>query len=123
MRLVEDEPALLRLGTLLLTRLGYRVISAARPEDALRLADEHAGAIDLLVTDVVMPGMNGREVAARITARDPRVKGLFTSGYTADVVAHHGVIDAGVQLLEKPFSLDRLAAAVRAVLGGGGGGQ
>ncbi len=121
--LVEDEPALLRLGTLLLTRLGYRVISAARPEDALRLADEHAGAIDLLVTDVVMPGMNGREVAARITARDPRVKCLFTSGYTADVVAHHGVIDAGVQLLEKPFSLDRLAAAVRAVLGEGGGGR
>ena len=118
--LVEDEPALLRLGTLLLTRLGYRVISAPRPEDALRLADEHAGAIDLLITDVVMPGMNGREVAARITARDPRVKCLFTSGYTADVVAHHGVIDAGVHLLEKPFSLDRLAAAVRAVLGGAG---
>ncbi len=114
--LVEDESALLRLATMLLTRLGYGVIPAGRPEDALRLAERHAGAIDLLVTDLVMPGMNGRELAARITARDPRVKCLFVSGYSADVIAHQGVIDEGAHLLEKPFSLHRLAASVREAL-------
>jgi PAS domain S-box-containing protein len=114
--LVEDEPAILAVALRILRRLGYDVLTAATPADALRIAESHAGQIHLLVTDVVMPGMNGRELARHVLARFPAAKCLYISGYTADVIAHHGVLDDDCDFIEKPFSMEALAAKLRAVL-------
>ena len=111
--LVEDEPAILAVGTKILERQGYTVLAAASPDEAMRLAREHAGDIHLLITDVVMPKMNGRELARHLLARYPDLKCLFMSGYTASVIAHHGVLDADVHFLQKPFSIQDLATKVR----------
>ncbi|MBN1139493.1 MAG: response regulator [Anaerolineae bacterium] len=113
---VEDEPAILRLATTVLERLGYTVLTASHPGEALARAMEYAGTIDLLVTDVVMPEMNGRELATRVMASHPGLKCLFMSGYTANVIARQGVLDEGVWFLQKPFSIDDLALQVRKVL-------
>ena len=114
--LVEDEPALLHLGATMLEKLGYRVLAADTPGEAIRLAEEHAGAIHLLMTDVVMPEMNGRDLARRLLSLYPNLKRLFMSGYTASVIAPHGVLDDGVHFLQKPFALQELAAKIRAAL-------
>jgi len=114
--LVEDEPALLRIGQSMLQRLGYHVLVAPTPAEGMAVAERHTGTIDLLMTDVVMPEMNGRELADRILATHPDIKLLFMSGYTADVIAHHGVLDEDTHFLEKPFSEDSLAAKVREAL-------
>jgi PAS domain S-box-containing protein len=114
--LVEDEPAILNLATLVLERQGYTVLAATTPGEAIRLAREHAGQIHLLMTDVVMPEMNGRDLARNLLPLYPHLKRLFMSGYTADVVAHHGVLDDGVSFLQKPFSVKGMAAKVREVL-------
>jgi two-component system sensor histidine kinase EvgS len=111
--LVEDEPSILKMGRTLLERLGYRVLTAAAPEEAIRLAGEYAGKIHLLMTDVVMPGMNGRDLAERLHAIHPHPKCLFMSGYTADIIADHGVLDGGVHFIQKPFSKHDLAVKVR----------
>jgi CheY-like chemotaxis protein len=116
--LVEDEIAILKLGCRILERLGYRVLAAATPDEAMRLAEEHAGAIDLLVTDVIMPGMNGRELAQGLVALYPDLKLLFMSGYTADVIAHQGVLEDGFNFIEKPFSVESLGKRIREVLDG-----
>ena len=115
--LVEDEPAILDMGRQLLEMQGYRVLSAGTPGEAIRLAEEHGGEIHLLLTDVVMPEMNGRELAQKLLSLRPGLKRLFMSGYTADVIAPHGVIDEGVPFIQKPFSFEALAAKVREVLG------
>jgi two-component system cell cycle sensor histidine kinase/response regulator CckA len=81
----------------ILERQGYTVMAAATPGEAIRLAREHAGEIHLLMTDVVMPEMNGRDLAKNLLSLYPNLKRLFMSGYTADVIAHHGVLDEGVQ--------------------------
>lgn len=114
--LVEDEEQILRLGQRVLQRLGYTVLTAQHPEDALRIAGEHEGSIDLLVTDVVMPGLNGRELFERLSKLRPGLGCLFVSGYTADVIARQGVIESGVQFLQKPFSIGDLGRKVRTVL-------
>ena len=114
--LVEDEPALLVMAKHLLESLGYTVLSAPGPGEALRLAEEHAGEIHLLLTDVIMPEMNGRDLAHRLTALYPRMKHLFMSGYTADVIVHQGVLDEGVHFIQKPLSINDLAAKVRKTL-------
>jgi nitrogen-specific signal transduction histidine kinase len=114
--LVEDEPAILTVGKQLLEMQGYRVLAASTPGEAIRLAEGHIGEIHLLMTDVVMPEMNGRELARKLLSLYPRVKRLFMSGYTADVIAHHGVLDDGVQFIQKPFTSDALTAKVREVL-------
>ncbi|MHB8907627.1 MAG: hybrid sensor histidine kinase/response regulator [Syntrophales bacterium] len=114
--LVEDEPAILEMTTMLLERQGYTVLAASTPGEAIRLAGEHAGEVQLLMTDVVMPEMNGRDLAKTLLSLYPYLKRLFTSGYTADVIAHHGVLDEGVQFIQKPFSMKDLAAKVREVL-------
>jgi DNA-binding NtrC family response regulator len=114
--LVEDEPAILSLGRMMLEKLGYRVRTADRPEEALRLARTHEGTIDLLITDVVMPGMNGSDLAAQLHALHPDLRVLFMSGYTADVIARQGVLEDGACFVQKPFSLQELAAGVREVL-------
>ena len=111
--LVEDGPATLAVGTKILERQGYTVLAAASPDEAMRLAREHAGDIHLLITDVVMPKMNGRELAQNLLARYPDLKCLFMSGYTANVIAHHGVLDADVHFIQKPFSIQDLAVKVR----------
>ena len=114
--LVEDEPMILDIAVKILQRQGYTVMAAATPGEAIRLAREYAGEIHLLMTDVVMPEMNGREMAKNLLSLYPNLKRLFMSGYTADVIAHHGVLDEGVQFLQKPFSVQTLAAKVREVL-------
>ena len=114
--LVEDEPAILNMGKIMLEQLGYRVLAADMPDEAIRMAEEHAGEIQLLITDVVMPNMNGRELAERLQSLYPSMKSLFMSGYTADVVAHDGVLDKSVHFIQKPFSLRNLAVKVRQTL-------
>jgi len=114
--LVEDETAILELAAMILKRQGYTVLPANIPGDAIRLAREHAGEIHLLVTDVVMPEMNGRDLAQNLLSLYPRIRLLFMSGYTDDVIAHHGVLDEGVHFIQKPFSLPALAIKVREVL-------
>ena len=116
--LVEDEPAILEMATTMLEGQGYTVRAAVTPGEAMRLAREHKGAIDLLVTDVVMPGMNGRDLAKTLMSLYPGIKRLFMSGYTANVIAHHGVLDEGVYFIQKPFSIEELSAKVRETLDG-----
>ena len=114
--LVEDEPSLLELNERMLTRLGYTVLAATTPSRALELVRAHQGALDLLLTDVVMPEMNGRELAAKVRELAPAVKQLFMSGYTANVIAHHGVLDEGIFFLQKPFSKKNLASKIAEVM-------
>jgi CheY-like chemotaxis protein len=113
---VEDEPMNLEMTVAMLEHLGYTVLAAATPSEAIGLANEHAGALRLLMTDVVMPEMNGRDLAKTLCPLHPRLKLLFMSGYTANVIAHHGVLEEGVHFLQKPFSLGALAAKVREAL-------
>ena len=98
--------------------LGYTVVAAGTPGEAITIAQEYTGDIDLLLTDVVMPEMNGRDLANNILLLYPNLKGLFMSGYTANVIAHHGVLDEGVNFIQKPFSRKKLSAKVREVLDG-----
>jgi len=114
--LVEDEPAILEMIMLMLDSLGYCVLSADTPGKAIRLAKEHAGEIHLLMTDVVMPEMNGRDLTQNLLPLYPNIKRLFMSGYTADVIAHHGVLDTGVCFLQKPFTINQMAVKVREAL-------
>jgi DNA-binding NtrC family response regulator len=114
--LVEDEPSILTLTKTLLERLGYSVLAASTPGVALRIAEQHYGEIHLLMTDVVMPEMNGRVLARNLLAVHPGLKRLFMSGYTADVIAHHGVLDEGVHFIQKPFTRENLATKVRDAL-------
>jgi PAS domain S-box-containing protein len=114
--LAEDEPAILEMTTMMLQHLGYTVLQAGTPGEAIRLASEHRGQIHLLITDVVMPEMNGRDLARNILSLYPAIKQLFMSGYTANTIAHHGVLDDGVNFIQKPFSLSNLAAKLRETL-------
>jgi two-component system cell cycle sensor histidine kinase/response regulator CckA len=114
--LVEDEPAILRMTSMMLEQQGYTVLSASSPGEAIRLATEHGGTIHLLVTDVVMPEMNGRDLAELLLSLHPNLKYLFMSGYTANVIVHHDVLNDGVSFIQKPFSSRDLAAKVRQVL-------
>jgi len=113
---VEDEKVLLDLSKRMLEKLGYHMLTAGTPGEAVRLAEEYTGEIHLLMTDVVMPKMNGRDLAKKMLSLYPNLKRLFMSGYTADVIAHHGVLDEGVNFIQKPFSRKDLAAKVREAL-------
>lgn len=114
--LVEDEFSLMVLAKRMLENLGYIVLGASKPGEAMELVEKHAGKIHLLLTDVVMPNMNGRDLANQITALYPDMKLLFMSGYTANVIAHQGILDKGVHFIQKPLSKNELAAKVRKVL-------
>jgi CheY-like chemotaxis protein len=116
--IVEDSESLLKLGRTMLNMLGYTVLSAAHLHEAIELTERYDEPIDLLVTDVVMPDLNGKELAARLTVARPGLRCLFMSGYTANVIAPHGVLDEGVHFVQKPFSLATLAAGVRNALDG-----
>jgi PAS domain S-box-containing protein len=114
--LVEDEPPLLEMAAKILGNLGYIIIPAPTPVEAIRIAEEHAGEIRLLITDVMMPGMNGQQLAQKLMAQNKRLKCLFMSGYAADAIAPHGVMGAGVAFIQKPFSMKDMANKVRTLL-------
>jgi DNA-binding response OmpR family regulator len=101
---------------MILEELGYRVLAAPTPRLAIHLAKDHAGDIHLLIMNVVMPEMNGRELAEQLSVVRPNLKCLYMSGYTADMVTHRGIMDAGVNFIQKPFGRDSFAARVRHIL-------
>jgi PAS domain S-box-containing protein len=114
--IAEDEANLRYLARQFLEKQGYKVIEAADGAAAMQIAVAHEGVIHLLLTDVIMPGMNGRELAQRISEIRPNTKVLYMSGYTENVIGHNGTLDAGVRLLQKPFTLRDLKSKVREVL-------
>ncbi len=113
---VEDEKTILQMARQMLERLGYTVETAGSPAEALQISKEYDATIHLLIADVIMPDMNGRDLSVRLSKNHPALKTLYMSGYTADVIAHHGMIDEGVQFIQKPFSLRDLADKVREVI-------
>ncbi len=114
--LVEDEPAILRITSNILTEQGYNVIEANTPKEAIQLAREHTCEIHLLLTDVVMPEMNGRDLAKHLKLLNPHLKCLYMSGHTADVIANSGVLTTEVQFIQKPFTINNLAVKLREIL-------
>jgi PAS domain S-box-containing protein len=114
--LVEDEAGILNMTKSLLEKYGYKVLTASTPNEAITLVKDYDGVIDLLLTDVVMPEMNGRELAKKLSVFNSQLKCLYMSGYTANVIAHHGVLDKDVSFIPKPFSAQNLASKVREVL-------
>ena len=114
--LVEDETNLRGLARQYLETQGYKILEAEDGAAALQIVDGHKGTIDLLLTDVIMPGINGRELAAKITRLLPGIRVLYMSGYTENAVGHDGMLDAGINLLQKPFSLPALKDRVQEVL-------
>ncbi len=113
---VEDDPHLLKIARSILKRGGYEILTAGNGAEALQLVDANHTTIHLVMTDVVMPGMSGRVLSDRIRAFRPAIRVLYTSGYTDDAIVHHGVLEAGTNLLEKPYSQSALLGAVRRVL-------
>ncbi len=114
--LVEDEPSIINMVRAMLKKLGYQSIATGSPNKALQLAESHAETIDLLISDVIMPEMNGKELAEQIQALRPQIKTLFISGYTADVISLRGVLPKEANFLQKPFSTSELAIKIREVL-------
>jgi two-component system, cell cycle sensor histidine kinase and response regulator CckA len=114
--LAEDEHAVRELAGEVLRKCGYTVLEAVDGGDGLRIAAGYGGVIDLLLTDVVMPGINGQELAERLTVQRPALKVLYISGYTDNVIAHNGILDPGTRFLQKPFTPQLLAEKVREVL-------
>src|SRR5262249_35596021 len=114
--IVEDEADVRKLGRQYLEMQGYKVLEAADGASAIQVSNGHTGPIHLLLTDVIMPGMNGRELAQRISSLRTEIKVLYMSGYTESAIGHNGTLDAGITLLQKPFTLPALKATVREVL-------
>jgi DNA-binding response OmpR family regulator len=114
--LVEDDTSVREFTHDILIAQGYQVLSAVDGEEALKVAKTHEGPIHLLVTDVVMPRLGGRELADLLQPRRPEMRVLFVSGYTDDDIVRHGVLAEGIQFLSKPFGMEALALKVRAVL-------
>jgi len=113
---VEDEADVRAVAAESLRLLGYQVLEAAAPSDALQIAEQYAEPIHLLLTGVVLPIMNGRELAEVIKRLHPEIKVLYVSGYTVNTVVHHGVLEEGIHFLPKPYTPSQLAAKVRQVL-------
>ena len=114
--IAEDDTILLPLVRGLLEKLGYRVLEAANAAEALEGARRHRGPIHLLVADVVMPGASGRDLARELNETRPETKVLYVSGYTDDAIVHHGMLEEGLNFLQKPFTPGALARKVREVL-------
>ena len=113
---VEDQPEVLSFLADALQALGYRVLTASHPDDGLALGHEHAEQIDLVLTDVVMPGMNGPEMAKRLVFRHPTLRVLYLSGYDRDTLGPLGVPEEGPAFLKKPFTMDALVKRVSGAL-------
>ena len=116
MLLVEDESLVRELTREILEIFGYKDLEAIDPEDAIRISQSHQGPIHLLLTDVMMPKMDGPSLYSYISGSRPDMKALFMSGYTEHAIVHHGVLKPGVHFLQKPFSAEAVARKVRAVL-------
>lgn len=114
--IAEDEPSIRKLIEGMVKRLGYTVLTAENAEEALNAAVEHAGKISLLITDVVMPDMNGKMLAESVMNIDPYIKVLYMSGYTADVIEKQGVLEAGMNYIQKPFTRNMLAIKIQRIL-------
>jgi two-component system, cell cycle sensor histidine kinase and response regulator CckA len=114
--LVEDERIVREIAVKMLERLNYDVLHASNGNEALEIAQNYSGVIDLLITDVVMPGMNGRELSERLQQMRPDIKVLFTSGYTENSIAHHGIIEKDLSFIGKPYSSRQLAKKIRQLL-------
>ncbi len=114
--IVEDDSSLRKTAHKILQTYGYNVLDAGEGEQALRITEEHEGPIHLLLTDVVMPGMSGRDLSKRLQSLQPEVKVIYMSGYTDDAIARHGILDQRVNFIQKPFSPESLARKVREVL-------
>jgi len=114
--LVEDEDQIRRVANAVLTRAGYRVVEARRPSEAMQLFTRDMESVDLLLTDVVMPEMSGRQLAEKLASVRAGVRVLFMSGYTNDAILHHGVLAPGVSFIQKPLTPDNLLRKVRQVL-------
>jgi len=119
--LVEDEESVRQLVRETLQAKGYKVLEAENGEAALLIASGHQGSIDMLITDVVMPGMSGRELSKRLCEVRSKTKVLYLSGYTEDAIMHQGVFETGTAFLQKPFTLQMLSRKVRDVLRGSRG--
>jgi len=117
--IVEDEPQVRRVAARVLRRAGYVVLEAARADEALELVERTAGPLQLLITDVVMPQMNGRALAEKVLARQPQLRVLYMSGYADSAIVEGGVLGAGVNYLQKPFTPDVLVSKVHDVLASG----
>jgi DNA-binding NtrC family response regulator len=113
---VEDAEPLRKLAAAFLAAGGFRVLSAENGEHAMEVAANHSGTLDLLLTDVVMPGMNGRTLAEQLSRRQPGLTVIYMSGYTDAFIAGHGVLEAGIHLIHKPFTEDALVRKVREVI-------
>lgn len=116
--LVEDDQAILELAKTMLENYRYQVLSTTSSSEAIHLARQKEDSIDLMVTDVVLPEMNGRDLAGILKVLQPQMKVLFMSGYNADVIAHHGVLNEGVYFIQKPFSMAEFLLKVQQVLKG-----
>jgi PAS domain S-box-containing protein len=121
--LVEDDPTILDMEKKMLEGFGYTVLAADRPHQALQLAEKFGARIDLLITDVIMPEMNGWDLAEQLAARHPQMAQLFMSGYTADIIARHGVLTPGVHFIQKPFMVRELSEKIRELLDARGEGN
>ncbi len=113
---VEDEELLRELATDVLSRIGYEVLAVGNGDDALVLAEEYEGPIQLLLTDIVMPGMNGRELAEQLSSRRPSIKILYTSGYAPSIISNRGVLDEGLEFISKPYKIATLTSRIRRLL-------
>lgn len=113
---VEDEPSILKMTKSMLEQRGYKVIPASKPSEAISLSQNSGTEIHLVITDVIMPEMNGRDLLKYLRQSIPELKCLFMSGYTANVIAHHGVLDDDVNFIQKPFSINGLTLKVRSIL-------
>jgi len=113
---VEDEPVILEMCQIMLEKLGYRVLTSCNPREAFNLAAEHGDPIDLLLTDVVLPEMNGRELGQRLRVHYPQLRHLYMSGYTSDVIAPQGIQEEGLLFIQKPFSMRELSVRIREAL-------
>jgi two-component system, cell cycle sensor histidine kinase and response regulator CckA len=118
--LVEDNPMLCELGQIFLERNGYTVLPAESPAQALEAIQKYPGTIHVLITDVVLPGMNGRVLSERVTKVRPSIKVLFVSGYSEDIITHHGELRSGTNFLPKPYTHETLNRKVREILDSAG---
>jgi DNA-binding NtrC family response regulator len=116
--LVEDDEMVLKMVSNMLEALGYMVIATENPQDALSLCERAAAPIDLVITDVVMPQMSGKELRDKLTVLRPELKILFMSGYTSNIIAQHGVLEECTQFIQKPFSIHLLAEKVKQMIAG-----
>ncbi len=110
--IVDDEPAIVRLVKRMAEKLGYRVLEALSPNAAIRMAREHLGAIDLMISDVIMPEMNGKDLMNYIRTIYPNIGVVFMSGYTSNVIAHHNILDDDMHFISKPFTIKELSHTI-----------